>query len=133
MEFQLDDSWRGLNEANETDNQMHSLIKNDAENVCHFFQQFGLGKACVEAELKDLSLFNLEPPADGDGLERFMRKFPILFECLTAKFALLPSSTRIVEQKHGQLRHSLKPKAGNDFTDSQQQHLTNVEFSPLQQ
>ena len=57
-----------------------------------------------------------------------MMKFPILFECLEAKFALLPSSTRIVEQKHGQLRHSLKAKAGQDFTDSQQQYLTNVEF-----
>ena len=38
---------------------------------------------------------------------------------------MLPSSTRIVEQKHGQLRHS---KAGQDFTDNQQQHLTNAEF-----
>ena len=55
-------------------------------------------------------------------------KYPILFECLCAKFSLLPSSTRIVEQNHGQLRHSLKAKVGHDFTDSQQQYLTNIAY-----
>ena len=130
MEFQIDDSWRVLDESNGTDKLMHSLIKNDTANVCHFFRQFGLGLACVEEELKRLSLFNVEQlaPADTDPLSMFKRDFPVLFECLEAKFALLPSVTRIVEQKHGQLRHSLKPKAGHDFTDSQQQCLSNVEF-----
>ena len=49
-----------------------------------FFDQkwFGLEKACVEAELKCLSLFNLELPPGGDWLKSFMVWIPILFECL---------------------------------------------------
>ena len=90
-------------------------------------QQFGLGIKCVKEELRELTLFsNEESPKDG--LADFKSKFPILFDCLAAKFSLLPSSTRIVEQKHGQLRHSLKLMVGQDFTDSQQQYITNVDY-----
>ena len=106
---------------------MLSLLQKDKENVWHYFQQFGLGISCVGPQLKKLTLHNLEEPPR-NGLQYFQQEFPILFECLAAKFALLPSSTRILEQKHGQLRHSLKPKVGHDFTDSQQQYLTNVEY-----
>ena len=95
--------------------------------MTHYFQQFGMGISVVGPDLKKLTLFNVEEPSRND-LHYFKKEYPILFECLSAKFALLPSSTRIVEQKHGQLRHSLKPKAGLDFSDMQQQYLTNVEY-----
>ena len=54
MDFQIDNSWRVLDEDNGPDKQMHALVKDDAANVCHFLQQFGLGLACVEEELKFL-------------------------------------------------------------------------------
>ena len=127
MEYNFDRSWGMWTDNNDTDKQMLSLLQKDQENVWHYFQQFGMGISCVEPELKKLTLFNVEEPPR-NSLLYFKKEYPILFECLSAKFALLPSSTRIVEQKHGQLRHSLKPKAGLDFTDSQQQYLTNVEY-----
>ena len=96
--------------------------------MCHYFQQFGVGMMCVEKNLKALTLKRWEEKPPNYGLRQFKDEFATLFECLEAKFYLLPSSTRIVEQKHGQLRHSLKLMAGHDFTDSQQQYITNVDY-----
>ena len=40
----------------------------------------------------------------------------------------MPSSSRIVEQKHGQLRDSIRRGVGHDFTDAQQQYITNMDY-----
>ena len=95
--------------------------------MCHYFRHFGVGRSYAEGSLRALALYRLEFP-NNHWLESFRKEFPTLFECLEAKFSILPSSERIVEQKNGQLRHSLKDTVGNNFTDHQQQCLTNVEY-----
>ena len=54
-----------------------------------------------------------------NGLVHFKEQFPILFECFAPKFSLLPSSTRVVEYNHSQLRNILNMMADNNPTDNQ--------------
>jgi len=65
---------------------------------------------------------------DDDYILYFKQTHNILFEALEAKFGLMPSATRIVEQKHGQLRDCLRLGVGHDFTDTQQQYVTNEDY-----
>ena len=97
MEHNIDDTWGAYNEANSTDRRIQALIAKNDNDVCHYFQQFGLGMKCVENNLKTLHLKRWEEKPPNHGLEQFKTEFAILFECLEAKFSLLPSSTRIVE------------------------------------
>ena len=79
--------------------------------------------------MKRLTLYNNEQQdVPKDSLLDFCKKFPILFEALEAKFALMPSSTRIVKQKHGQLRECLRDCVGQAYTDAEQQYITNMEY-----
>ena len=128
MKYTIDDTWGPYNEGNSTDKQMFNLIVKNEKDLCHYFQQFGLGMECVKNNLKALTLKRWEEKPPNYGLREFKVEYEFLFECLEAKFSLLPSSTRIVEQKHGQLRHSLQLMAGHDFTDSQQQYVTNIDY-----
>ena len=127
LEYSFDETWGKYNPENTTDKSMYDLIESNQEDMCHYFRQFGFGCACIEEDLKRLTLHRHEEPPT-EALTFFRATFPILFEALEAKFGLMPSSTRIVEQKHGQLRDSLRLGVGHDFTDAQQQYITNVDY-----
>ena len=99
----------------------------DKESTRHFFRQFGLGCTYVEEDLKMLTLHRVEEgEGPKDALLFFKTTFPVLFEALEAKFELMSSSIRIVEQKHGQMRCSHLLGAGQGFTDAQQSYVTNL-------
>ena len=63
-----------------------------------------------------------------DALFYFKEEFPILFECLEAKFGLMPSTTRIVEQKHGGVQMDITGRQSLCFIDISEQYKTNVEY-----
>ena len=126
-----DETWGRFKEDNDTDKATMDLIKDNVDDLCHYFQQFGLGCACIGDNLKKLTLHNVEDDSledDEEALLFFKRIFPILFECLEAKFGLMPSTTRIIEQKHRQIRDSLKILVGQDFTDAQHKYISNMDF-----
>ena len=45
----------------------------------------------------------------------------------------MPYSTRIVEQKHEQLRNALRERVGQSYTDVQQQYITNNDYVYLEE
>ena len=95
-----------------------------------FFRQFGFRYSCIEYNLIFLISYNLEQTdTPTDNLLKFKNKYPILFEALETKFGLMPSSTtRIVEQKYGQLRRSLREQLGQDLSNAQQQYIINNDY-----
>ena len=87
---------------------MMSLIKDNKLGLLHFFRQSGFGESCVADDFKKITLHNIEPNTlQTDSVIYFKVNFPILFKALFSMFELIPSTTRIVEQKHGQLRDSI--------------------------
>ena len=66
MEYDFDGDWGDYDKEKQIDQQMHTLIEKNTNDVCHYFQQFGLGINCVKEELRELTLFsNEESPKDG--------------------------------------------------------------------
>eukprot|EP00957_Ditylum_brightwellii_P145335 11068667-Ditylum_brightwellii.AAC.1 len=124
MGYQFDYTWGVYNQQNKTDDGMRELIRYNKANVCHYFRQFGFGCLCIKDDLKNLTPYNVEL----ETLMYFKDKYPVLFEVLDSKFCLMPSATRIVEQKHVQLRYLFRLGIGHDLTNAQQQYITNVDY-----
>ena len=101
------------------------LNQNPAE-VAHYWRQFGLNRECCIADLKRLSA-TMTPHRKG--LLVFKDDFPVLFECLHAVFGLMMSNSRLCEQIHGMMRHSLKSSGpGMDQIDATLFYATGTDY-----
>ena len=84
------------------------------DDVNHFFQQFGFGRSILRTELKKLShevYNNLDVTknsrkADSDTpLRDFYSLYPIIYDCLQAALARIPSNSRLSEMGHSFTRN----------------------------
>ena len=102
------------------------LNQNPAE-VAHYWRQFGLNRECCIADLKRLMSATMTPCRKG--LLVFKDDFPVLFECLHAVFGLMMSNSRLCEQIHGMMRHSLKSSGpGMDQIDATLFYATGTDY-----
>ena len=107
------------------------LTKSDdtINDLVHFWQQFCLNWPVVTGDLQKLSKSNESTPAgDIAPLTVFEGKYPVLFECLYAVFGAMMSNSRLCEQIHGMMRHSLTPGIGMDQADHQRQYSAMTGF-----
>ena len=73
MSYQLNEEWGVYNANNDTDKAMMDLLVDNKNDVCHFFRQFGFSCACIENDLKNLTLYN------------YKKLIPLLIICLYSK------------------------------------------------
>lgn len=103
------------------------LLIEDKESVAHWLQQLGLMRDCVREDLQRLS--NERSASRDEGFEAFFTVYPVIWACLVAKFALMPSATRLAEQLHGGARHGLRDGVSIQSTDSKRAYLMDKEYA----
>jgi hypothetical protein len=60
----------------------------------------------------------------------FKHEYGILFDCLHALFGFMMSNSRLCEQSHGMMRHSLWSGTGIDEGDVHRSFATDISYSP---
>jgi hypothetical protein len=94
------------------------MMKDEAVEIAHWYQQMGFNRRDVRCHLKKLTL---EEPGSRDiTLLSFRSRYPLLVSALYATFALMPSTTRLTEQSHGALCDSPPMGVSMMFTDTRQ-------------
>ena len=110
---------------------MPTQSKKRINDLIHFWRQFCLNWPLLTEELQRLS----NAPAWNDTvtdegvspLTVFEGEYPLLFECLYAVFGVMMSNSRLCEQIHGMMRHSLKSEIGMDQADHQRQYASQTD------
>ena len=85
------------------------LLNEGADDVFHFFQQLGFGRSIIRTELKRLSCEEYDHENDTNNhrltnsdtpLRDFYDHYPIVYDCIQASFARIPSNSRLGEMGH---------------------------------
>lgn len=95
------------------------------EDAVHWYQQIGLHRPVVQAELKKLSIEEIgaRPVESSFWLGDFRKEYPILFAALAAVFRYMPSNSRLTESMHGDMRNNKKDSHTWRWTDARQQFM----------
>jgi hypothetical protein len=107
----------------------YDLLQNDngGEPTAHFIQQLGLLNSVT---LPDMQRLSREKPGTrtDSSLKAFQSDYPVIFDALAAVFLMMPSNSRIAEQKHGGLRYGLKDRISLRSTDATEAYISNEEY-----
>ena len=110
------------------ENMWFHKLCDEKDDALHYFRQFGLHRPVVQDDMNRLSKLN-DTHNPGYSMKRPLHhmqdNFPILFEAMDATFGMMPSTSRIVEQVHGILRHTVDPEDSIRFTDCQTRYYSN--------
>lgn len=112
----------------EDENIWHNLLTKDKQtvnNLIYFWQQFELNFRVLTGDLQKTSKAS---GSNGQSLGHFQITYPVFFECLYSKFGTMMSNSRLCEQVHGMMRHSLNPGIGMDQADHHCQYSTNTGY-----
>ena len=113
------------------------LIDGGTDDVYHYFQQFGFGRSILRTELKKLSQEvhdNSDEQensrrADSDTpLRDFFNLYPIIYDCLQAALARIPSNSRLSEMGHSFTRNMDTSQTPMSRVELILKHLVNTGF-----
>eukprot|EP00986_Skeletonema_menzelii_P016679 scaffold15440_cov101-Skeletonema_menzelii.AAC.1 len=104
--------------------------KEAVDDLVHFWQQLGLARNCIRAELMKLSKI-VEPNRDPNSkhpMKDFKAEFPIIYEALTAAFGFCASNSRIVEMLHAFVRECIHEQTPTEFLASKMRYKMDNEY-----
>ena len=117
------------NDRHEDEKLWYNLLTQSDANIndlIHFWRQFYLNWPVLTGDLQRLSKVGVAVASNANvnsvsSIVDFQANYPILFECLYAVFGDMMSNSRLCEQIHGMMRHSLNPGIGMDQADHHRQ------------
>jgi len=110
------------------DTKWYNILYNHADNVVHFWRQFGLNCECVKTNLQGLSREVSPLESDEVYLLHLKKTYPVLFEGLESVFGMMMSNSRLCEQIHGMMRFGLSSTIGMDQSDAIQTYATGLDY-----
>ena len=120
----------GREVLSEVEQAWYDIIVQDAEDVTHFWQQFGFTKRSMRNQLKQLSRETV-PERDTNSkhiLQDFNSTYDIIYESIFAAFGFSSSNSRIVEMLHSFVRQCYDSQVPAEFLQSKLRYLMNLEY-----
>ena len=111
------------------DSRYYNILRNEIDDVVHWWRQFCLNWECLVSDLQRLSkVYVTNADSNDTYLVTFRKEFPILFECIEAVFGLMMSNSRLCEQIHGMMRKVLRLGTGQEEADKHRAYSTGTDF-----
>lgn len=119
-----------LEAMSEKDRAYFLQLKQSANEVVHFFQQFGFHRAVMRKELLSLVKENtsVRDVNSRTPLQDFQQSYPIIYESIESAFKWSASNSRIVELLHAFVRVVYDPNMPMECLDNRLNFLMGDEF-----
>mmetsp|Transcript_6727 Transcript_6727/g.11315 ORF Transcript_6727/g.11315 Transcript_6727/m.11315 type:complete len:315 (+) Transcript_6727:1060-2004(+) len=124
VDIERDEGWGYWKHSDDTwpkeEKVWYDILSSDKETIAdlvHYWQQLGLQRNCVRAELMKLSkiVVSTRDPYSKHPLKDFKEEFPIIYEALSAPFCFSASNSRIVEMLHSFARQCVREQTPIEF------------------
>ncbi len=100
------------------------------EDLIHWWRQLCLNFEILKEDLQTLSRVSdvqLLNAGEGAPLIEFKTNYPVLYDCLYSVFGTMLSNSRLCEQVHGMMRHSLRKEIGMTQADHQRIYNSGID------